>query len=82
MLLRRKLLTLFVRFVVLITHCVLIRCCTRIINVGFYFIIFCVVLASWGIDPLAMFLSFSSVILAFTFAIGSASAKYFEVRRI
>ena len=53
---------------------------SRIINVGFYFLIFCVVLASWGIDPLSLFLSLSSVILAFSFAIGSASAKYFEVR--
>ena len=29
-------------------------------------------------DPLALFLSLSSVILAFAFVIGSASAKYFE----
>lgn len=50
-----------------------------LINIVFYFIIFCFVLASWNIDPLALFLSLSSIILAFTFAIGSASAKYFEV---
>jgi hypothetical protein len=50
-----------------------------IINVGFYFIVSCLVLVSWGIDPLTVFLSFSSVILAFTFAIGSASAQYFTV---
>ena len=49
-------------------------------NVAFYFVVFCIVLASWGIDPLALFLSLSSVIVAFAFAIGSASAKYFEVR--
>ena len=29
-------------------------------------------------DPLSLFLSFSSVILAFAFVIGSASSKYFE----
>ena len=40
---------------------------------------FCFVLIGWHIDPLQIFLSLSSVILAFTFAIGSASAKYFEV---
>lgn len=48
-----------------------------IINVGFYFIVACLVLVSWGIDPLTVFLSFSSVILAFTFAIGTASSQYF-----
>mmetsp|Transcript_26351 Transcript_26351/g.44013 ORF Transcript_26351/g.44013 Transcript_26351/m.44013 type:complete len:1247 (+) Transcript_26351:137-3877(+) len=49
-----------------------------LINIVFYFVLFCVVLACWNIDPLALFLSLSSIILAFTFAIGSASSKYFE----
>lgn len=54
------------------------RAFEAIINVGFYFIVFCVTLAAWGIDPLALFLSLSSVIVAFSFAVGAASAKYFE----
>jgi hypothetical protein len=49
------------------------------INVFFYFTVFCVILARLKIDPLAFFLSMSSVIIAFAFMIGSASAKYFEV---
>ena len=51
-----------------------------IMNIFFYAVCFCITLAAFGIDPLALFLSFSSVILAFAFMIGSASAKYFEVR--
>lgn len=50
-----------------------------IINVAFYFLLGCVTLASWGIDPLALFVSLSSVIVAFSFAVGASSAKYFEV---
>jgi hypothetical protein len=49
------------------------------INVFFYFTVFCVILARLKIDPLQFFLSISSVIIAFAFMIGSASAKYFEV---
>jgi hypothetical protein len=49
-----------------------------LINIVFYFIVFCIVLAAWGLDPLALFLSLSSVLLALTFAIGGSSAKYFE----
>jgi hypothetical protein len=36
------------------------------------------ILIQMDFDPLALFLSLSSVILAFAFMIGSASAKYFE----
>ena len=38
----------------------------------------CVTLSQLGFDPLALFLSLSSVIVAFAFMIGTASAKYFE----
>jgi hypothetical protein len=50
-----------------------------IMNIVFYVATFCIILAAWGLDPLALFLSMSSIILAFAFMIGSASAKYFEV---
>jgi hypothetical protein len=50
-----------------------------LINVAFYFVMFCIILACLNIDPLALFLSLSSVIVAFAFAIGSSSAKFFEV---
>jgi hypothetical protein len=46
--------------------------------VVFYAIVLSVILARIGYDPLAIFLSFSGVILAFAFMIGSASSKYFE----
>ena len=49
------------------------------INVVFYFFVFCIILASFKVNPLAFFLSLSSVIIAFAFMIGAASAKYFEV---
>jgi hypothetical protein len=38
----------------------------------------CFVLSQLGYDPLALFLSLSSIILAFAFMIGSASSKMFE----
>lgn len=50
-----------------------------IMNIVFYVSAFCIILAAYGFDPLALFLSLSSIILAFAFMIGSASAKYFEV---
>lgn len=37
-----------------------------------------IILSQLGFDPFALFLSMSSIILAFAFMIGSASAKYFE----
>ena len=48
------------------------------INVVFYLMVACVVLSQIGFDPLALFLSLSSIILAFAFMIGSASSKMFE----
>jgi hypothetical protein len=50
----------------------------KVFNVIFYTIIGCILLSYIGVDPFALFLSLSSVIVAFAFAIGSASAKIFE----
>lgn len=38
----------------------------------------CVILSQLGFDPFALFLSLSSIILAFAFMLASASSKYFE----
>lgn len=51
----------------------------QILNVGFYFVLGCYVLARLGLDPLQMFFSLSSFVLAFAFMFGTAAAKYFEV---
>lgn len=51
----------------------------QLINYAFYVVLICIILAANGFNPLALFLSFSSIILAFAFMIGSASSKYFEV---
>jgi small-conductance mechanosensitive channel len=50
----------------------------NILNLLFYIILGCVILSVLGFDPLALFISFSSVFLAFAFVFSSASAKYFE----
>lgn len=44
----------------------------------FYFIIACIILNVLGYDPIAVFLSLSSVVLAFSFMISQASSKYVE----
>ena len=49
----------------------------NILNILFYTVVGCIVLWYLGFDPLALFLSMSSVILAFAFVFSSASAKYF-----
>lgn len=54
------------------------RAFEKTFNVLFYAIVVCVILSQVGIDPLALFLSFSGLIVAFAFMIGSASAKMFE----
>jgi hypothetical protein len=54
------------------------RAFERIVNVVFYALILVIIVAALGFDPLSLFLSMSSVILAFAFVIGSASSKYFE----
>jgi hypothetical protein len=46
-----------------------------IFNYGFYIVLACVILWIVKIDPLALFLSLSSVVLAFAFMIGAASSK-------
>ena len=54
------------------------RAFEKIINLGFYFVLACVVLSVMGVDPLVLFASISGFILAFAFMVGSAAAKYFE----
>jgi small-conductance mechanosensitive channel len=50
----------------------------KIFNVVFYFAISCIILNVLGYDPIAVFLSLSSVVLAFSFMISQASSKYVE----
>lgn len=46
---------------------------------GVLFVVLAIItIAALGFDPLALFLSLSSIILAFAFMISSASSKYFE----
>jgi hypothetical protein len=47
-------------------------------NVPFYAIMVCIILGQLGYNPLALFLSLSSLILGFAFMIGTASSKFFE----
>ena len=54
------------------------RAFESIFNIVFYTLIVVIIMSQLGFDPLALFLSMSSVILAFAFMIGSASSKYFE----
>jgi hypothetical protein len=50
----------------------------RIFNCIFYTVVAIIIMSILGLDPMAMFLSLSSIIVAFAFMIGNASAKYFE----
>lgn len=50
----------------------------QILNWVFYMIATIVIVAILGFDPLAMFLSLSSIIVGFAFMIGQASSRYFE----
>mmetsp|Transcript_17151 Transcript_17151/g.41621 ORF Transcript_17151/g.41621 Transcript_17151/m.41621 type:complete len:1437 (-) Transcript_17151:162-4472(-) len=50
----------------------------RIFNVVFYAAIGCLVLYALGFDPLAIFVSLSTIVLAFSFMISRASSNYFE----
>lgn len=54
------------------------RAFENIINVIFYLILFCIILAVIGIDPLVLFASISGFVLGFAFMIGAACSKYFE----
>uniref|UniRef100_A0A7S1YKQ8 Mechanosensitive ion channel MscS domain-containing protein n=1 Tax=Grammatophora oceanica TaxID=210454 RepID=A0A7S1YKQ8_9STRA len=49
-----------------------------LINIGFYFLVGCAVLAVFRIDPFALFVSASGIIISFSFLVGAASSKYFE----
>lgn len=50
----------------------------NILNIVFYTVVVIVIFAALGLDPLAIFLSLSSLILGFSFMISNASSKYFE----
>jgi len=50
----------------------------RILNCIFYMISAIIIVSILGFDPIALLLSLSSVIVAFAFMIGNASARYFE----
>ena len=54
----------------------------NILNIVFYAIMVTIILSQIGFNPLSLFLSLSSVILAFAFMIGSASSRYFDVSLI
>jgi hypothetical protein len=51
----------------------------QIINALFYIVLACVVMACLNMDPIAIVLTFSSILIAFAFVIGRACSKYFEV---
>lgn len=50
----------------------------RIINIFFYIVVGAICLSQLGVDPLQLFFSLSSALLAFAFMFGSASSKTFE----
>lgn len=50
----------------------------NLVNVVFYIILGAIVIYRLGKNPLKLFFSFSSVILAFAFMFGKSSAKYFD----
>jgi hypothetical protein len=54
------------------------RASERIFNFAYYILVIVVVTTVWGFDPLAIFLSLSSIVLGFAFMIGKASASYFD----
>jgi uncharacterized membrane protein YdjX (TVP38/TMEM64 family) len=54
------------------------RAFERAVNAIFYIIFLCITLSQIGYDPLALFLSLSSITLAFAFMIGTASSRMFE----
>jgi small-conductance mechanosensitive channel len=50
----------------------------NLLNVVFYIILGAIVVNRLGENPLTLFFSFSSVILAFAFMFGKSAAKYFD----
>lgn len=50
----------------------------KALNIPFYTVVFCIILSQIGLNPLALFISLSPLILGFSWMIGSASSKMFE----
>lgn len=54
------------------------RAFEKAINVVFYTLVACIILAVVGLNPLTLIVSLTSVIVGFAFMVGSASSKMFE----
>lgn len=54
----------------------------RLFNILFYAVVATVVMALVGLDPLALFLSISTFVLAFSFMVSKASSNYFEGKSV
>ena len=54
------------------------RAFEKAFNVVFYGVMACIILSRIGINPIALFVSLSGLILGFAFMIGSAASKMFE----
>jgi Mechanosensitive ion channel len=50
----------------------------KALNLPFYTVVFCIILSQIGLNPLALFISLSPLILGFSWMIGSASSNMFE----
>lgn len=50
----------------------------KALNMPFYTIVTCIILSQIGLNPLALFISLSPLILGFSWMIGSASSNMFE----
>ena len=50
----------------------------RVFNILFYIFIAVIILYVFRLDPVSIFLSLSSIVLAFSFMISTASSKYVE----
>jgi small-conductance mechanosensitive channel len=50
----------------------------KVINIGFYSSVGCIVLYAVGVDPFVLFGSVSAFVLAFAFMFRDAASKYFE----
>jgi hypothetical protein len=54
------------------------RAFERIFNFVYYVVVLIIVTSVWGFDPLALFLSLSSVLVGLAFMIGRTASTYFE----
>jgi hypothetical protein len=52
------------------------------VNALFYIVSFFVLLGVMGVDTTSLFVALAGVLVSFAFMIGSASAKYVEVRSL